>query len=257
MATKQPAPLVQRQFIEERFHDDKIKKQQPAQATYLSLPANYAIGKLVQALGDYRGKRILEFGCGVDGLAIYLGRRGAITDGFDISGNVIELARQRVKDYGLDGKVNLKKMSAESLEYPNDSFDIVVGNAILHHCDLSLALEGIWRVLREGGSAYFLEPLDHNFLLKVYRRLTPGERSITEKPLSFADFHHFRQRFAEFEHEEMYLLTLACFLWRFVIPNEYLYRQAFYKFLHLDSKLLRIIPYLNKYCWTTLLKFKK
>jgi ubiquinone/menaquinone biosynthesis C-methylase UbiE len=252
---KETNVLDKRHSIEEEFHDEKIKHGKEKKTTKLG-HANYAAEKLIEALGDYQNKRILEFGCGSDGIAIYLGKRGAIADGFDISGECVLQSERKIRELGLEDRVKIKKMSAEYLEYESNAFDVVLGNAVLHHCDLPLTLKGIRRVLKKGGSAYFLEPLNHNILLKIYRALTPGERSSTEKPLRFSDFPLFENIFEEFEHEEMFFLSLICFVFYAIIPNVKIFDRTFGLLNKIDVLLLKKLPFLKKYCWVVLLKFK-
>lgn len=249
--------IEERHRIEEEFHDARVTDNKEVKKHYNAGPSNYAVEKLIRSIGDYRGKRVLEFGCGSDGLAIYLGRRGAITDGFDISGESIRLANERVREYGIEKNVTLKKMSAEKLEYPDNTFDIVLGNAILHHCDLPTALSEIHRVLKDDSWAYFIEPLGHNIFLRIYRFFTPEDRSTTERPLLVTDFRVFQNTFSVFAHEEFFFLTLLSFFWHFVIPNQRLFEWSFNSLLKSDKVLLSILPFLKKYCWIVLLKFKK
>ncbi len=75
-------------------------------------------------------------------------------------------------------------MDAHELVFPDDLFDIVVGNGILHHLDLPVCLASIERVLKPKGFALFIEPLAGNPLLKLFRVLTPRARTIDEKPLT-------------------------------------------------------------------------
>ena len=249
--------LKAQHHIEEDFHDAKTQKEHEARQAFFNGPINFGVSKLIESVGDYDGKRVLEFGCGSDGLAIYLGSRGAVADGFDISGECVRLGNERIKDYGIEDRVTLKKMSAEEMDYPPETFDIVIGNAVLHHCDLQMALNGIHRVLKKGGSGYFLEPLGHNIFLKIYRALTPGERTATEKPFEFSDFRFFEDTFSEFEHEEMFLFSLICYFWKIIIPNKKLFTWTFEKLIRLDTNLLKKMPFLRKHCWVVIFKFKK
>jgi SAM-dependent methyltransferase len=70
----------------------------------------------------------------------------------------------------------------------NDSeFDIIVGNAILHHLDFHKSLIEIKRILKKEEKAYFIEPLATNPLIQLYRKLTPKMRTVDEQPLRRSD----------------------------------------------------------------------
>ena len=51
-------------------------------------------------------------------------------------------------------------MTAEDLDFPPESFDLVVGAYILHHVEIEVAAFQISRVLKPGGKAFFLEWVD-------------------------------------------------------------------------------------------------
>jgi SAM-dependent methyltransferase len=102
-----------------------------------------------------RGQRVLDVATG-SGLAAFLsvplvGAEGSVV-GTDLSDAMIQLARERASAEGLDN-VEFLQMDAERLEFPSQSFDVVL-------CALGLmlfpapdkALAEIHRVLRKGGT---------------------------------------------------------------------------------------------------------
>jgi SAM-dependent methyltransferase len=60
---------------------------------------------LLQLLGDIAGRRVLDAGCGEGYLARVLAARGAHVTGIDLSPRLIELARARNPDGGIDYQV--------------------------------------------------------------------------------------------------------------------------------------------------------
>ena len=74
-------------------------------------------------------------------------------------------------------------MDGHSLAVPEESFDLVVGRAIIHHLDYATAIREIHRVLAPGGLAAFVEPLRGNPLLALARLLTPRARTQRRDPL--------------------------------------------------------------------------
>src|SRR5205085_11697689 len=83
--------------------------------------------------GDLRGKSILDVGCG-DGInAVMFAKMGALVTGVDISPGAIRVAERRAKVNGVSGSTRFICVPIETADLPDDSFDVVVGDAILHH----------------------------------------------------------------------------------------------------------------------------
>jgi SAM-dependent methyltransferase len=89
------------------------------------------------------GERILDLGCGDGQLTARLADAGAIVRGFDASAEMAAAARAR----GLE----VEEGSAESLPYPDASFDAVFSNAALHWMrNQDAVLSQVHRVLKPG-----------------------------------------------------------------------------------------------------------
>lgn len=96
--------------------------------------------------------RSLEIGAGTGFFTLNLMRAGLIEHGTvtDISAGMVDAARRNADRLGfaVDGEV----ADAESLPFPDDSFDLVIGHAVIHHLpDLDTAFAELARVLRPGG----------------------------------------------------------------------------------------------------------
>lgn len=79
--------------------------------------------------------------------------------------------------------IEFRLMDAHFLKFPDATFDIVFGGAILHHLNIETAMKEIFRVLKPGGAIIFCEPLIHNPVGKIVRLLTPHARTSDERPL--------------------------------------------------------------------------
>lgn len=130
------------------------------------------------------GKSVLEYGCGTGSLInLSLGARAKKTTGIDISEVVIGQAKQKYEKEVATGKVSFQVMDAEALEFSDSTFDLICGKSILHHLDLQKCYTEISRVLKSEGKAIFLEPLGHNPIINLYRKVTPKLRTVDEHPL--------------------------------------------------------------------------
>jgi len=152
-----------------------------------------------------RGRVVLDYGCG-DGESsaqlLALGARHVY--GVDLSETAVARARSR----GL-ADATFQAADAHHLPWPDQSFDVVVGRAILHHLDLQAATRELMRVLRPGGELFFVEPLYHNPLAALFRWLTPAARTADEKPLTRAEVLRMGELFQASEHGYSLLVSMA------------------------------------------------
>jgi SAM-dependent methyltransferase len=195
------------------------------------------------------GKRVLEYGCGHYGYAFRLARAGASVTAIDISDVAIDIGRATAKRLGLADHIRFERMNAETMDFADDSFDLVVGAGILHHLDLRRAFGEIARVLRPDGAALFMEPLGHNPLINAYRRRTSELRTSDEHPLLMSDLalgrEYFRSVDARYFHLAS-LLGIALHRSRAFAPTVRLLEAV-------DRALVRAIPPLRRYAWVTIL----
>ena len=99
-------------------------------------------------------QRILEVGCG-DGSMWQTADRmlpsGTTLLLTDFSAGMLETARKNVKGE----KVSFLQADIQALPFPDDAFDIVIGNMMLYHVpDLHKGLMEVRRVLKKGGLFY-------------------------------------------------------------------------------------------------------
>jgi SAM-dependent methyltransferase len=126
------------------------------------------------------GRDILDYGC-YDGWMIptYAQAKPRRVVGIDISEKAIEKAKS------VHGSLaEFFVADAHQLMFPESSFDVVIGRGILHHLDFKVAIHELYRILRPGGCAIFVEPLGDNPGAKLFRALTPNARTPDERPLS-------------------------------------------------------------------------
>jgi len=138
---------------------------------------DYARDRFVHVAGDsgWPYPSALELGCGTGFFLLNLMQAGVVSQGHvtDISPGMVGAACRNAEALGLD--VRGEVADAESLPYPDGSFDLVVGHAVLHHVpDVELALREVLRVLRPGGRFVFAgEPTSHgDFVARRLSRLT-------------------------------------------------------------------------------------
>jgi ubiquinone/menaquinone biosynthesis C-methylase UbiE len=145
--------------------------------------ARQVIGKLRKALGRELAPfgRTLEIGAGTGYFTLNLLRAGLIEDAVatDISQGMLDSLSANADRLGLE--VETVRAEAERLPFPDDSFDLVFGHAVLHHLpDLDAAFAELYRVLRPGGVIAFCgEPSRYGDRLASY----PKRAGIRTAPL--------------------------------------------------------------------------
>jgi ubiquinone/menaquinone biosynthesis C-methylase UbiE len=100
----------------------------------------------------FRGKRCLDAGCGGGRGSILMAEAGASeVVGVDLSPTNVDSSTKRAAQKGLSN-VRFQRESLASLPFPDESFDIVWCNGVLHHtADPDQGLKEITRVLKPGG----------------------------------------------------------------------------------------------------------
>ena len=152
-------------------------------------------------LGDVRGLRIVDFGCGSGANSVLLANRGAHVWAVDISEDLIRLGQRRLVVNGRPGGAQFIVGSAHDLPLPDNSVDIVFGIAILHHLDLDLVSREVHRVLKPGGRAIFQEPVRNSAIVRFLRSLVPyraPDISPFERPLTDPELSRFAAPFASY-----------------------------------------------------------
>ena len=119
---------------------------------------DYARGRFTHVAGSdgWPYARALEIGSGTGFFLLNLKQAGVLDEGHvtDLSPGMVEVAVRNAE--GLGFTVEGRVADAESLPYDDESFDLVVGHAVLHHIpDLDLAMREVLRVLKPGGRFVF------------------------------------------------------------------------------------------------------
>ena len=99
---------------------------------------------------DFKGKRVLDVGCGNGYVISRYALEGADAYGIDITEMAVGITGKRLEYMGL--KANLAVMDAQELRFPDGYFDCVSSMGVLHHVpDTQRAIDEIHGVLKPGG----------------------------------------------------------------------------------------------------------
>lgn len=139
--------------------------------------ANKRQSDAILSVIDFRGKRVIDIGCG-DGTytnEIFDRARPSFLCGVDPARPAIEVANKRVGDR----LIKFECENAYQLPYADDSFDIAHLRGVLHHMDRPA--DALREALRVAPTVVVLEPNGNNLVLKAIEKLSKYHREHGEK----------------------------------------------------------------------------
>lgn len=137
-----------------------------------------------QAVGDPRGLRVLDLGCGTGRHALWLAAAGATVTAVDFSEGMLAEARRKLEPIGVRLLVHDLQ---EPLPFPDAAFDLVVSGLVLEHLRDLLAFFGeTHRVTRPGGRAVISAMHPAMFLRGSQARFTDPTSGEVVAPGSYA-----------------------------------------------------------------------
>jgi ubiquinone/menaquinone biosynthesis C-methylase UbiE len=154
-----PTTADVRDYWNQHIHDLEITRHPVGSPGFFADLDQYHFEKLHHLLrlvdfNGYRGKRVLEVGCGAGTDLVRFARGGAIVTGVDLSSSGIALARKNFEQQGLSA--DLREADGERLPFEDDSFDLVYAHGVIQYTpDTERIVEECRRVLKPGGQAVF------------------------------------------------------------------------------------------------------
>ncbi len=239
---------------EAEFHNERYasesENREPVQKYYRlkkELDEKFA----QKVINKAKNGKVLEIGCGPNINTIHWVDLATESWAIDISEVAIEQARAVMG--ANHSKAHLEVMNAESMNFDDNYFDLVCGKGIIHHLDVNKSYQEISRILKPDGLAIFIEPLGHNPIINLYRRLTPKMRSDDEYPLLMSDV-----KLAQdyFEHTQITYKNMTRILAAFA-PKGLLFDTAKAALGGLDSIINTILPFTKKYSWMILMELER
>ena len=164
-----------------------VKRIPPDQIVrYLNPNAHtpFALEYAFYLLGNIHGRTVLDLGCGQGENIIPLVARGAHVMGIDISPDLIAIAEQRLRDERLEAPVFVK--TAYETGLPDNSVDVILCVALIHHLDITSVRNEMWRILKPGGIVVLSEPIRFSKVYALLRNFLPAQADISdfEHPLT-------------------------------------------------------------------------
>lgn len=153
-----------RAYWNTHIHDLAISSQPPGSPGFFADLDAYHFEKLHHLLrlvdfAAWRGRDVLDVGCGAGVEVVRFARAGARVTGVDTAPSAIALASQNASQQGVQAR--LEVADGEALPFPDASFDFVYAHGVVQYAaDDRKVVAECHRVLRPGGL----------FVVQVYNR---------------------------------------------------------------------------------------
>ena len=170
-------------YWDEHIHDLTITTYPIGTPGFFRQLDEYRYGKLnyLSRLVDfdaYRGKNLLEVGCGAGIDLIRFARAYANVTGIDISKTAIDLACKNFEQG--EQNADLHVMNGECTQFADNTFDVVYAHGVLQYtADPEKMIAEIHRVLKPGGEAIMMVYNKYSWLNLM--------RNVTNVPLEHED----------------------------------------------------------------------
>ena len=176
-----------------------------------SYMANRRLTDATLAIADFRGKRVLDIGCGDGTYTLELFDRGQPSSihGVDPAHEAIRIAEQKIGGRQISFEVH----SAYALPHEDDSFDIAYLRGVLHHMDRPV--DALREALRVAPMLVVIEPNGYSPILKLFERFSRYHIEHNEKSYTPATLDQWINRMGSKVHLRRYagLVPMFCPDW--------------------------------------------
>jgi len=222
---------------------------------------------LRRALGDLRGRTLLDVGCGLGEASVYFALEGAAVTATDISPGMCDATRRLAAANGVTLQTHVSAI--EDLGLPaGQQFDIIYTGNTLHHADIAATLDNLLPHLKPDGVFVSWDPVAYNPLINLYRVIATKVRTEDEHPLRLRDVRAITARFARAEVTWFWFTTLLIFVlmvvaqfrspnkerfWKKVVDEADSWAWLYRPLAALDRGLLAVLPFLRPLCWNVVI----
>ena len=170
-------------YWDERIHDLAITTYPVGTPGFFRQLDEYRYDKLnylprVVDFAAYKGRNLLEVGCGAGIDLVRFAHGGAKVTGIDLSKVAIDLACKNFEQS--EQNVDLRVMNGECMQFRDNTFDVVYAHGVLQYtADPAKMMAEIHRVLKPSGEAILMVYNKYSWLTLM--------RNVTKVPLEHED----------------------------------------------------------------------
>jgi ubiquinone/menaquinone biosynthesis C-methylase UbiE len=170
-------------YWDEHIHDLSVTTHAVGTPGFFQQLDEYRYDKLnylprLVDFSSYKGKNLLEVGCGAGIDLVRFARGGAHVTGIDLSETAIDLACKNFEQS--EQNADLRVMNGECMQFADNIFDVVYAHGVLQYtADTEKMIAEIHRVLKPGGEAIMMVYNKYSWLNLM--------RNATKVPLEHED----------------------------------------------------------------------
>src|SRR5262245_58229859 len=125
-----------RAYWNTHIHDLEVSREPPGSPGFFDDLDRYHFEKLHHLVrlvdfDGYRGRSVLDVGCGAGVDLARFAKGGAEVTGVDVSPSAIELARKNFEQQGLRGR--FEAADGEQLPFPDEAFDLAFAHGVVQY----------------------------------------------------------------------------------------------------------------------------
>lgn len=257
-------------LLEEVFHDQWATSEDvnsiDVENTFTACTSP-ELRSITRKLGDLKGKKVLDVGCGLGEASVFFAMRGAEVTAVDLSEQMLQFTKRLATRNCVTLRTH--KASAESLNLPvAEKFDIIYVGNLFHHVEIEPTIQLLSRHLKSDGVLTSWDPLAYNPLINCYRRMATDVRTPDEHPLKCKDLNLFKNNFEHVEFQYYWFFTLIIFIimylfkgqnpnkvryWKKVVDDSNYWKPFYGPLELLDRVFLTLFPFMGLLCWNVVI----
>ncbi len=225
-----------------------------------------AVSFVLNKIGDFRDKVILDSGCGFGEMSVFFALQGARIIGIDKSETAIEGAKKLAFSSHVENKCHFIHGCSETISLENASIDIIFSRSAIQYMDRIKVLDQYMRILKPSGIIVLIENLPFNPFINLYRI----RRKITARHpqdiryidsicgyITIDDIDRLTTLFRYSDHQEYHFVRMISIYMRLHFNHHNSVKKIDLLLSKVDHFLFDCFPFLRHYAWFAAFYFEE